>query len=290
MRYAEYLPYDVRFPVILPRGHWTTKLIVKYCHELANHNAGTNFVLSQTSQRYWIIAAREEIREWERQCNECKRRKTSPASQIMAPLPSRRNRLSYRAFDQAAVEYAGPIHTVQGREKRRQKRWLCVFTCTATRAIHLEVAFGLDTDSFLNTLERFTSRRETPSEIISDNGTNFVGAVNELMELVNNIDKAKIQRCTAHKKIKWVFNPPAAPHFGGVFEIMVKAAEKALYAVLSSNDVTDEELITACAGVESLINSRPLTYQSADPHDNVPLTPKPLSSRTSWRVVCSRNR
>lgn len=59
LRYAEYLPYDVRFPVILPRGHGTTKLIVKYYHELANHNAVTNFVLSQT--RYWIIAAREEI-------------------------------------------------------------------------------------------------------------------------------------------------------------------------------------------------------------------------------------
>ena len=54
---------------------------------------------------------------------------------------------------------------------------------------------------------------------------------------------------------------------------MVKAAKKALYAVLGTSDVTDEELITACAGVESLLNSRPLTYQPADPHDEVPLTP-----------------
>ena len=54
---------------------------------------------------------------------------------------------------------------------------------------------------------------------------------------------------------------------------MVKAAKKALYAVLETSDVTDEELITACAGVESLLNSRPLTYQSAVPHDQVPLTP-----------------
>ena len=54
---------------------------------------------------------------------------------------------------------------------------------------------------------------------------------------------------------------------------MVKAVKRALYAVLGSNDVNDEELITACAGVESSINSRPLTYQSADPQDGVPLTP-----------------
>ena len=98
-------------------------------------------------------------------------------------LLSRGTRFTYRAFGQAAADYAGPIQTVQGRGKKRQKRWLCVFTCTATRVIHLEVAFGLDTDNFLNALERFTSRRGTPSEIISDNGTNFVGAVNEMREL-----------------------------------------------------------------------------------------------------------
>ena len=250
-------------------------LIVKYYHELASHTAGTNFVLSQISQRFWVVATREEIRNWERQCNECKKCKNKAASQIMAPLPSSRTRMTYRAFDETAVDYAGPIKTIQGRGKKRQKRWLCVFTCMTTRAVHLEVAFGLDTDSFLNALTRFTSRRGTPSKMTSDNGTNFVGAVavNELTELVGQLDRDKIQRRTASTNIEWVFNPPGAPHFGGVFEIMVKAAKKALYAVLGNSDVTDEELITACAGVESLMNSRPLTYQSAHPQDDVPLTP-----------------
>ena len=35
--------------------------------------------------------------------------------------------------------------------------------------------------------------------------------------------------------------------------------------------VNDEELITEFAGVESLLNSRPLTYQSSDPRDDVPI-------------------
>ena len=61
LQFAEYLPYDVRFPKVLPRGHWVTKLIVKHYHEQANHTAGTNFVLSQVSEKYWIVAAREEI-------------------------------------------------------------------------------------------------------------------------------------------------------------------------------------------------------------------------------------
>ena len=60
----------------------------------------------------------------------------------------------------------------------------------------------------------------------SDNGSNFVGAVNELKELVNRLDKDKIQRVGGQRNIKWKFNPPAAPHFGGVFEAMVKAAKR----------------------------------------------------------------
>ena len=109
----------------------------------------------------------------------------------MAPLPSSRTRKTCRAFDQTTVDYAGPIKTVQGRGDKRQKRWLCLFICMTTRAVHLEVAFGLDTDSFLNTLSRFTSRRGTPSAITSDNGTDFVGAVNELKELEKQLDKEK---------------------------------------------------------------------------------------------------
>ena len=273
LRFAEYLAYDVRFPIILPKGHWVTKLIVKHFHELANHSAGINFVSAQISQRYWIPAAREEIKAWEPECNECKKRKRKTANQIMGPLPPNRLRLTYRALDQTGVDYAGPFKTIQGRGKTRHKRWLCVFTCFSIRAIHIEFAWRLDTDGFLNAFARFTSRRGVSKEMTSDNGTNFVGAVNELKELVNNLDEDKVKRVAGNGSIKWKSNPPVAPHFGGVFDVMVKAAKRAVYAVLGSCDVTDEELITACTGIEGLLNSRPLTYQSAAPRDDVPLTP-----------------
>ena len=80
----------------------------------------------------------------------------------------------------------------------------------------------------------------------------------------------------ASKKIKWTFNPPYPPHFGGVFEVMIKAAKKAIVAILGNSDVNDEELMTAFTGAEALINSRPLTYQSANPQDDIPLTPNHL--------------
>ena len=42
--------------------------------------------------------------------------------------------------------------------------------------------------------------------------------------------------------------------------------------MLSSSDATDGEL-TVVTGAESLLNSRPLNYQSANINDDVPLTP-----------------
>ena len=229
LKFAEQLPYDVQFPIILPRTHWITKLIVKHYHEKANHAACVDFILSQINKRYCIIAAREEIREWENQCYGCKRRRNKPVNQIMAPLPKVRLRFTYRAFDQCGVDFAGPFLTVQGCGKTRQKRWLCVFTCLSIRAVHLEMAWKLDTDAFLNAFTRFTSRRGVPKEVVSDHGTNFVGAVNELKELTGQLDKEKIKRKTSTKGVRWLFNPPAAPHFGGAHEIMVKAAKKAVY-------------------------------------------------------------
>ena len=73
LKFANFLPCDTRFPIILPRGHWVTKHIVKNYHERGNHAAGVNFIFCQLSERFRIIAAREEIREWDHECNECKR-------------------------------------------------------------------------------------------------------------------------------------------------------------------------------------------------------------------------
>ncbi|XP_044175338.1 uncharacterized protein [Acropora muricata] len=188
----------------------------------------------------------------------------------MAPIPEIRLRFTSRPFDQTAVDYAGPFTTVQGRGVRRQKRWLCLFTCLSTRVVHLEVAFSLDADSFLNAFTRFTSRRGLPKQMVSDCGTNFVGAVNELKELISELDQDKIQQSTTNRED---LTRPGAPHFGGIHEAMIKSAKKAIYGVIGTSDVTDEELITAVTGVESLLNARPLTYQSANPQDIIPLTP-----------------
>ena len=253
LKFADFLLYDTRFPIIVPRGHWVTNLIVKNYHERGNHAAGVNFTLFQLSERFWIIAARDEIRKWDRECNECKRRRSKPACQIKAPLPKATLCFTFKPFAQTALDFAGPLYTVQGRRKPRQKRCLYLFTCLETRAVYLEMAWGLDTDTFLNAFTRFTIRRGVPKEVISDRGTNFVGAVGELKKLVSRLDRQQLLNKTVELGVTWRFNPPGAPHFRGAHEVLVKAAKKAIYAVVGDRDVTDEELITVSTGVEPLL-------------------------------------
>ncbi|XP_004211220.1 uncharacterized protein LOC101236692 [Hydra vulgaris] len=117
------------------------------------------------------------------------------------------------------------------------------------------------------------NRGGLPKEIISDNGTNFVGANKELQELVTSLNIEKIKHSTANKRVKWKFNHPIGRHFEGVHETMIKSAKKAIYSILGKADINDEELMTAFTGAESLIKYRPLTYQSCILNNNVPLTP-----------------
>ena len=117
------------------------------------------------------------------------------------------------------------------------------------------------------------SRRRLPNEMYSDNGTSIKAADKEFKQLITAIEPEKIQESVANNGVTWYFNPPAAPHFGGVHETMIKAAKMAINGILGNGDITEEELMTAIVGAEALINSRPLTYQSANPADAIPLTP-----------------
>ena len=80
LKNAKFHSYDVRYPVILPRKSWITKLIVKDFHEKGNHASGTNQTLAALSARYWVISGREVIRECKKECAESKEGKDLSAS------------------------------------------------------------------------------------------------------------------------------------------------------------------------------------------------------------------
>jgi len=146
-----------------------------------------------------------------------------------------------------------------------------------TRAIHLEIVSGLSTDSFLSTLRRFFARRGRPSDIHSDCGTNFVGASRELKELPSLLNsqhhKEEVSNQMALDGIQWHLYPPGTPHFGGIWEAGVKSVKFHLRRVMGPHRLNYEEMTTTVTQKEALLNSRPLTPESADPSDLNALTP-----------------
>ena len=270
---VQHLSTGVRRPIILPAKHRVTQLIVEHEDRRCNHAIGAQHLLAVLRRRYWIVHGTSVVKSIRNTCVQCRKSRAVPAIQQMGPVPDFRVAGSLKPFSRAGVDYAGPFLTKQGRGKTQAKRYLCLFTCLETRACHLEVAYALSTESFLLALERFVKRRGVPQEIVSDNGTNFCAAEQELRDAVRAMDQEKIARRMVSAGISWHFNPPRAPHFGGVFEALIKTAKRGLTAILGKAEITDEELVTAVVQVEELMNSRPLTVLSADADDLLPLTP-----------------
>ncbi|KAK6194435.1 hypothetical protein SNE40_000069 [Patella caerulea] len=192
----------------------------------------------------------------------------------MSDLPKDRVTAGEPPFTRTGVDYFGPFLVKRGRSE--VKRYGCLFTCLTTRSIHIEVSHTLDTDSFLNALQRFIARRGEPREIRSDNGTNFVGGQAELSKSIKLWNSDKIHNFMLKKEIKWIFNTPAASHMGGVWERQIRTVRTVLKGLLNQQPLDDEGLTTLMCIVEGIVNSRPITKLSDDPRDSEPLTPNHL--------------
>lgn len=264
------IPYQAKHPVILPKKHDIVPLILSHFHEKLNHS-GVEHILAELRQRYWIPKVRSALKKIAKSCYVCRKHNAKPDPPLMASLPQSRLQAFSPPFYNTGVDYFGPLLVKERRST--VKRYGCLFTCLVTRAVHLEIAHSLETDSFIMALRRMMARRGKPKNIYSDNGTNFVGAERELKECLDEMDQAKISDTLSQDRIQWFFNPPSAPHFGGVWERLVKSAKKALKITLNGQLVNDETLLTLMAEAESLLNSRPLTHVSVDPQDLEAITP-----------------
>lgn len=262
-----------RHPVILPKQHHIVTLIIRECHETSAH-VGREHVLSLVRQSYWIVSGRNAVKRVLKDCFICKRYFGRTATQRMADLPRCRVEGDSPPFTYTGVDFFGPVIVKRGRSE--VKRYGCLFTCLTIRAVHLEISYSLDTDSFVNALHRFVSRRGKPREIWCDNGTNFVGAEKQLKHSLEEWNQEQIHDNLLQKGIQWHFNPPKASHMGGVWERMIRTTRKILTPLLKDQTVDDEGLTTLFCMVESIINGRPLTVNSDDPGDLVALTPNDL--------------
>ena len=171
------LPYGVKHPVILPRESHITSLFIKYFHEKVKHQGRGMTMNEIRSNGYWIVGCSSVVSAHIFRCVQCRCMRSHTQEQKMADLPEDRVEPS-APFTYCGVDCFGPFHVKESR--REHKRYGLLFTCMASRAIHIEMLDDMTTDSFSNALRCFIALRGAVSHIRCDRGSNFVGTHHEL--------------------------------------------------------------------------------------------------------------
>ena len=189
------------------------------------------------------------------------------------PLPKSRV-LQSQAFQFTGIDYAGPHYVRDQGNQTSSKVYICLFTCAAVRAIHLELVEDQTTQAFLRAFRRFISRRGVPECIISDNAKTFKAGAQELQTIKNQVLKPNAsQQFLANHNITWKFITERAPWWGGFYERLIGLVKRCLKKTIGKAYLNMIELNTILIEVEAVLNSRPLTYPYVDINDASPLTP-----------------
>ncbi|XGW27542.1 hypothetical protein V3C99_007836 [Haemonchus contortus] len=262
-------PRDTKEPLYVPNNSELVRLIVNEIH-VTNMHCGRNHVLSLLRMRFWVPKPSAKVRKILSQCEVCKREQGLPFPRPpMAPLPRDRSVIC-KPFQHVGCDYIGPFTT-----DNNEKAYIALYTCLTTRAIHLELVDSLSASAFLDSFLRFISRRGVPTIIRSDCGTNFVLGAKVIDHLFQNTTETghSVMSYSATKNIKWIFNPPAAPWMGGVWERLVGTVKKCISKTIGRKKLSYRKLTTMLTCIEAVVNTRPLT--KVDPQDltSLPLRP-----------------
>ena len=176
----------VKYPVILPRKGHVTDLIISHCHDSVEHQGRGRNHNKIRSSGFWITGGNSAVSDHVAKCVCCRKLRGAVQEQKMVDLPEDRVQ-SATPFSYCAVVYFGPWYVKEGRCELQ--RYGVLFTCMASRAVHLEVANSLTADSFINAYHRGPVR-----QIRSDQGTNFAGAKNKLQKALSELDHVKIRQ------------------------------------------------------------------------------------------------
>ena len=256
------LSHDSKYPVILTKNMPVSELILKDFHVKFGH-AGRQFVLTKLREKYWLVSASSFVRKSLYNCLTCRHNFRRPEKQLKADLPLDRVDADSPPFTITGIDYFGPTNVKRGRSVL--KRYGVIFTCLTVRAVHLEIANDLSTDSFILARRRFLARRGPVKLIRSNNGSNFVGASKELSSQINNWNQRQIHCLLLLQNINWRFKSSYSSHHGGAWKRLTRSVRRFLLSLSNEQVMDDETLRTLTFEVEWIMNARPLTRVSNDP-------------------------
>jgi hypothetical protein len=247
---------------------------------------GKQMVKSQLKKEYVILGLENLLRTVQARCMTCNIEKSKPLKQRIGDIPAFRLEHPLKAFAKVGLDFAGPFEIKHTAGRARIKSYLLVLTCLQTRALHLEATAGMDMSAFMNAISRFISLRDMPVEFYSDNFKTFISPEKELQNWVRSIEVGDVIR--QHKaQVSWTFTPPRAAHFGGIYEIMVKATKRCLKAISNYKELNLDQLQTVAYYIANTLNSRPLTTVRSDESETMTLTPNHFLFGTLGGAVCT---
>ena len=234
-----------RFPLNLDGKNQSVRLMVKHIHQ-TNRLCGTEQTRNLLMELYWILRCRAVVKQTFRQCIHCRRMIQEVAAPQMADLPEfRLPQENHNVLQTTGLDFIGPFPVKE--HGKNMARYILHFTCLVVRAVYLEVAVDLTTDSTINCIRRFVSLRGKPKKFLSDCGKSFVGSNNSLQSSIASIRDCQEFASHLHLtlvEIEWVFNPPAAPRFGGSWERIVQIFKLSQYKIIGFKMLSDDISLT----------------------------------------------
>ena len=271
--------YETRHPAALPGQEILTRVFIRYKHAQAAHQGRNTTINAIRSSGIHIIGGIKTVSSVIYNCIKCKKLRGAAVGQKMADLPHARAEPS-PPFTYTGMDVFGPF--VVKDYRKEVKRYGLLFTCMASRAIHLELLDDLSTDCFINSMRCFLAIRGPVKTFYSDRGTNFIGAANEYQQGINILSSEEVKKYLETQQSSFSFNVPHASHMGGTWERMIRTVRNVLQGILSERTSTrmdTSSLRTLLYECMYMVNSRPLTTQQLTTDSVIqpqPLTPNNL--------------
>ncbi|GBO08570.1 hypothetical protein AVEN_154299-1 [Araneus ventricosus] len=263
------LTQEEKHPILLPRSKYTDLLIL---HE---HNRGFHLgviaTLSRLRERFWIPKGRQSVKSVLKSCLVCRKYSAKPARQQTGQLPQDRV-VACPPFTTVGTDFTRAI-TVKTTGGALQKVYIVLFTCAVTRAVHLEVVSNMSIKSFIMSLRRFLARRGCVKVFYSDNAKTYRSSCEILKGFKSIIRQPELKSFITSEGISWKFIPERSPWWGGFWERLMRSIREPLRKTLGRALLTLEELSTILTEIESVINNRPITYDSDELDEPRALTP-----------------
>ena len=266
------IPETGKRPILLPAKHHFTDLVVQGIHRDVKHS-GINHTFSTLRERFWVLRGRETAKRNLRKCVICRRYEGKPYNAQPIPALPRIRVDDAPPFVNTGLDFLGPLYVAEGNKamvESTSKVYVCLYTYASTRAIHLELTHRLSVQAFLLSFRRFVSRQGVPANLISDNASTFKSASKEVKGICRS---EEIQKYLANRGVTWQFIVEKAPWLGGFWERLVRSVKRVLKRIVGRSTLNYDELHTLLLEIESIINSRPITYLY-------------LTTRSPFRIRC----